>query len=194
MLRVEDLEQTPELLTLETDGNRWEPETKFQKAAATLALAWAAANPRRPQSRGGSGAEVQTLRVLKLSAIFVWGPQMEVWKRKSFRSFNSTSTPVFKTSTSGVLPFFSTNSRCFHGPFFVDKGCRVQCFCHLHPQDTFHAKNYPPPIQLACFPRVPCCKSLLLQSNLTISASFCIFPIYQIVEHGSGWSDIPIHC
>jgi len=37
------LEQTPELLTLETDGNRWEPETKFQKAAATLALARAAA-------------------------------------------------------------------------------------------------------------------------------------------------------
>jgi len=68
---VEDLEQTPELLTLETDGNRWEPETKFQKAAATLALAWAAANPRRPQSRGGSGAEVQTLRVLKLSAVFI---------------------------------------------------------------------------------------------------------------------------
>ena len=55
-------------------GNGWKPlgtETKFQKAAATLALARAAANPRRPQSRGGSGAEVQTLRVLKLSAVFI---------------------------------------------------------------------------------------------------------------------------
>lgn len=118
---------------------------------------------------------------------------MEVWTRKSFRCFSSTSTPGLQglhIRCSAI--FFPPTERAFN-VFFSGKGCWVQSFCHLRPQDTFHAKNYPPPIQLSCFPRVPCCKSLLLQSNLPISASFCIFPIYQIVEHGSGWHDIPIH-
>lgn len=65
---VEDLEQTPELLTLETDGNRWEPETKFQKAAATLALARAAAPRRSPNDMASQ------------SPAWHWQPRSKRWE------------------------------------------------------------------------------------------------------------------